>query len=125
MRLVGIDLGGTAIKGGAVTSEGQILERRSIATEIERGADAVLDRLAQLARELGAYEHLGVGSPGLIDRERGLVLECPNLQCLQEVPIRRELARRLSIDEAGIHLENDANAAALGEHWLGTGRDEN
>ncbi|MBK7876794.1 MAG: ROK family protein [Planctomycetes bacterium] len=124
MRCVGIDLGGTAIKAGAVSSDGRILDRRSAATGLERGERHVLDTIAALARELGVEGGLGLGVPGLIDRERGCITECPNLKAMERVPLRDELARRLGLDLARVLLENDANAAAAGEHWLGTGRGE-
>ncbi len=122
MRLIGIDLGGTAIKAGAVDERGAVLERRSIPTGLQDGAAAVLDRMAGLARDLGADASVGVGSPGLIDHARGIVLECPNLKVLENVPLRDELARRLGFANERVFLENDANAAAVGEGWLGAGR---
>lgn len=122
MRQIGIDLGGTAIKAGAVDERGVILERRSIPTGLQDGAAAVLDRMAGLARGLGAEGSVGVGSPGLIDHARGIVLECPNLKVLENVPLRDELARRLGFENERVFLENDANAAAVGEGWLGAGR---
>ena len=121
MRAVGIDLGGTNIKAGAVDAQGRILERRSIPTGLADGAQAVIARMAGLARELGIEGPLGVGSPGLIDAAGGRILECPNLHDLQEVPLRDELARHLGIASSRVVLENDANVAALGEHWLGGG----
>lgn len=121
MRLIGVDLGGTAIKAGACTREGEVLDRRNAPTELERGPAHVLDTIARLARELGATQGLGVGVPGLIDQARGLVTDSPNLKELEHVPLRDELARRLELPATHVHLENDANAAALGEHWLGTG----
>lgn len=124
MRCVGIDLGGTAIKAGAVSSDGRILDRRSAPTGLERGEHHVLDTIAALARELGVEGGLGLGVPGLIDRGRGCITECPNLKAMERVPLRDELARRLGLEPARVLLENDANAAAAGEHWLGTGRGE-
>lgn len=123
-RLIGIDLGGTAIKAGVVSAQGEILERRSISSGLELGASEVLDRIADLARELGVARALGLGTPGLIDREQGRLVACPNIHALRGVPLARELARRLSLDERAIAIENDANAAALGEHWLGVAGDE-
>jgi glucokinase len=122
--LVGIDLGGTAIKAGAINSAGEIVARREIATELGRGAADVLDRMAQLARELGVQGCVGLGVPGLIDPALGGVQQSPNLAVIQGVPLVAELARRLGLPPAHVHLENDANAAALGEHWLGRGRSE-
>lgn len=121
-RRVGIDLGGTAIKAGALDEQGRVLERRSIPTGLESGAAAVLDRMAALARELGATGRVGVGSPGLIDHAAGRVLESPNLKAMEGAPLRDELARRLGFAPRDVILENDANAAAVGEAWLGAGR---
>lgn len=124
MLLVGIDLGGTAIKAGAITSEGEIVARRQIPTQLERGAEDVLDRMAALARELDLQDRVGMGAPGLMDLAGGRVLQSPNLACIQGVPLVSGMARRLGISSSNVHLENDANSAALGEHWLGCGRSE-
>ncbi len=126
MRLVGIDLGGTAIKAGACDPSGKILESRSVPTGLSEGTDAVLDRMAHLARELGATDggsarKVGVGSPGLIDHAAGRVLESPNLQVMQGVAMRDEIAKRLDLPTGGVILENDANCAGYGEHWCGAG----
>lgn len=124
MRLVGLDLGGTSIKGGAVSEQGEILERRSVEIDRTLGASGLIDSLAALSRALGASPRVGLGAPGLFDRERGVVLESPNLAFLEGVALRGELARRLSLAESAVVLENDANAAAIGEHWAGAGRGE-
>ena len=121
MRLVGLDLGGSSIKGGAAAEDGEVLERRSVDLVGVRDAAEVIDALADTARRLGAGRCVGLGAPGLFDRERGVVLESPNLPYLQGVALRGELARRLSLAESAVLLENDANAAAIGEHWRGAG----
>jgi glucokinase len=123
-RHVGIDLGGKAIKAGAVSDRGEILARASIPSELDRGPSDLVDRMVALARELGAENALGLGTPGLIDRARGVVTHAPNLKAIEGFPLRSELARKLGIDPTQIHVENDANAAALGEHWLGAARGE-
>lgn len=124
-RIVGIDLGGTAIKGGAVSRAGEVLEQGSIPTHLERGAADVLDRAAGFARLLGAGGDtpVGIGSPGLIDRERGVILESPNLPHMEGLALCDELAQRLELPAAAVRLENDANVAALGEQWLGAAKD--
>ena len=128
MRLVGIDLGGTSIKAGACDEKGRVLDHRSVPTGLEDGTAAVLDRMADLARELGAAaggrRKVGVGAPGLIDHAAGRVLESPNLQAMQGVSVRDELAQRLDFEPAGVILENDANCAAYAENWCGAGVDE-
>jgi glucokinase len=124
MLLVGIDLGGTAIKAGAITSTGEIVARRQIPSDLERGPEDLLERMAALARELGVEGCVGLGAPGLVDSAAGCVLQSPNLALIQGLPLVAELASRLGLSPARVQLENDANAAAIGEHWLGRGRKE-
>jgi len=121
-RLVGLDLGGTALKAGALDGAGRVLEERSVDPHFERGPEGVLDVLADTARALGVEDHLGVGVPGLLDRARGLVLSSPNLPGFTDLDVRGGLARRLGLAPERVRVENDANAAALGEQWLGAGR---
>jgi len=123
-RLVGLDLGGTSVKAGALSPTGEVLAESGRATDVADGPDAVLDQLAALARELGAERELGVGVPGLLDRERGVVLESPNFPGFREFDVRGGLAKRLRIAPERVVVENDANAAALGEQWLGAARGE-
>jgi len=123
-RLVGIDLGGTSIKAGVLDEHGRILAREGARTEVERGAEHVLSKLVEIARALGAEHGLGIGSPGLIDRAAGRIADCPNLKPMEGVPLADELARRLGFARERVFVENDANAAALGEHWRGRGRGE-
>jgi glucokinase len=121
---VGIDLGGTAAKSGRITAEGEILAERTIDPGFKDGPRAVLDRLAQLFHDLGGGETLGIGVPGLLDRARGFVHSSPNLPGFVQLDVKGELARRTGLDSARVHVENDANAAAVGELWLGAGRGE-
>lgn len=122
--LVGIDVGGTAIKGGAVDDDGEILNRGEVPAGLDEGPEAVVERIVSLARDMGAENALGLGVPGLLDREQGLVLSSPNLRPLDGYPLRDELARRLGFEANAVHVENDANVAAIGEHWLGGARGE-
>lgn len=121
-RLVGLDLGGTALKAGAISAAGHVLAEVAVAPPFERGPEAVLDALAETARGLGVEGDLGVGVPGLLERERGVVLTSPNLPGFVDLDVRGGLARRLGLAPERVRVENDANAAALGEQWLGAGR---
>ncbi|MBK8269494.1 MAG: ROK family protein [Planctomycetes bacterium] len=123
---IGIDLGGTAIKGGIVSSKGEILHRTSIDTHASEGVDAVIDRMAGLARTLAdhaAHRHepplgIGVGSPGMIRQRDGVILSSPNLDGWRDVPLVAKLGAKLNWP---ITLNNDANNAALGEFRCGAG----
>lgn len=123
-RLVGIDLGGTAIKGGAVREDGEVLERRQMDSDVAEGPEAVCRRIAELARTLGVDRSLGIGIPGLVDRDRGLVTASPNLGPIVGFPMRDTVARLLEIDPTEVTMENDANVAVVGEHWIGAARGE-
>lgn len=120
---ISVDLGGTNLRVAAVDSNGKILEKITTGTEVARGRDRVIDEMCASVKSLalkyrGSSElaGIGVGVPGIIDMERGMLRESPNLPGWQDYPVRDEIERRLATT---VILENDANAAALGEKWLG------
>ena len=124
---VGVDLGGTNLRIAAVDAGGKILEKITTGTEVARGRDRVIDEMCTavqtLARKFGASSELagiGVGVPGIIDMATGLVRQSPNLPGWEDYPVREQIERRLATT---VVLENDANAAALGEKWLGAAAD--
>lgn len=126
--LVGIDVGGSAVKCGIVTADGKVVAQDSIAAgEDTRACDlfcSVAQRVLQLAP--GPIRRVGVGLPGLLDRAGGRVLDSPNLPWLTGADVRGAFSDALGIDPAEVLIENDANVAALGEAWIGAadgGRD--
>ena len=122
-RWVGVDIGGSAIKLGALARDGKDRQERSL----EIGGRTVAKLLDALAASIGALERaphaLGIGLPGLLDREAGCIRKSPNLPWLEGLAVGAELARRLGLAQDRVLLENDANVAALGERWLGAARD--
>lgn len=122
---VGIDVGGSAIKAGRVGEDGAVQAEKTLEhPPFDRGPAAVLDAIAELARGLGVRDRLGIGVPGILDRKRGFLIDSPNLHGMRQTPIKDELAKRLALDPARVLVENDANAAAVGEQWLGAAKDE-
>jgi glucokinase len=124
---IGVDLGGTNLRIAAVDSTGKILEKITTGTEVARGRDHVIDDLCAAVRTLalkygarGELQGIGVGVPGIIDMGNGMLRESPNLPGWEDYPVRDEIQRRLA---SPVILENDANAAALGEKWLGAAAD--
>lgn len=120
---IGVDLGGTNLRIAVVDTTGGVLEKISTDAEVARGRDYVLDEMCKSVRALaakfgdaGRLMGIGIGVPGIIDRQTGLVHESPNLPGWRDYPVRDEIERRL---RTNVILENDANAAALGEKWLG------
>lgn len=123
---VGIDLGGTFIKGGIVDDLGRILLSDSVPTESEKGADGVADNIARLVNSLlmrtglSADDVLGIGMgvPGMINSKDGVVTYSNNL-AWQDFAIAKGVEARTG---ARVKIANDANVAALGEAKFGAGR---
>jgi glucokinase len=125
---IGVDLGGTNLRIAAVSTEGQLLEKVTVATRIDRGADHVIDDMCDAIRTLsdryrsgGAFLGAGIGVAGIIDLDAGIVRKSANLPGWENYHVREQIERRLG---TRIYLENDAKVAALGEQWLGAGRNE-
>lgn len=124
---IGIDLGGTNIKGGVVTRGGTVIARESVKTEAQGGVEHVAGRIAKLVRDLLAKSKVDakdaavcVGCPGPLDTTLGLIHTAPNLPGWENVALAKMLAKKLGMQ---VYLENDANVAAFGEAWMGAGRD--
>ncbi len=124
-RAVGLDFGGTSVKGGLVSADGEVLAEDAVPFASEGGAAGLLDAVADLARGLGATDpevRMGVGCAGLFERESGELRVSPNLGSLVGLRLAAEFEARLGRPAGTIPLENDANVAALGEQWLGGAR---
>ncbi len=123
---IGVDLGGTNLRAAAVNRSGEILEKISGTTDLHEGRDAVIGDMVNSIRALkqklgdGTLAGVGIGVPGFIEMERGIIANSNNLPEFNGFPVRDEIEKRLGTP---IFLENDANAAALGEKWAGAGRD--
>nr|PZM88253.1 MAG: glucokinase [[Clostridium] cellulosi] len=123
MLTIGIDLGGTNIACGLVADK-KIIASRSKKTAMPRPAEAIADDIAALAYEVtelagcsfGEVEYVGVGVPGSVDPATGIVEYANNIDFIN-VPLADMLGKRL---KKSIYIENDANAAALGEFTVDT-----
>jgi glucokinase len=125
---LGIDVGGTNIKAGIVTGTGKPIAKASLPTHADRGIQhgltviyaTVAAALAKAKLELAQIQAIGLATPGTMDIPGGWLLEPPNLPGWWHFPVR---------DTVGAHfqkptvLQNDANAAAYGEFWVGAARD--
>jgi len=122
LKTVGIDLGGTNIKGGLVDENGNITNQKSIKTLIEEGKERVCSRMIELINEVadGEQVRVGIGSPGSIDRKNGIVIYANNLMTLNGVELVKTIEGATGFET---FLENDAKAAALGERWFGSAKD--
>jgi len=129
--IVGIDLGGTNIAAGVMPVDGtREIAMRMVPTRAEEGAQAVMDRIAALIEDViaqtqsetgaerGDFLGVGIGSPGPLDRARGVVIVTPNLGW-RDFPLRDEVSNRVNLPAT---LDNDANCATLGEWWCGAAK---
>jgi glucokinase len=129
--LVGVDIGGTNIVVGTVAEDGSAVHGvRSAPTLPEEGPEAVLGRIARLVQASIAETEktagiarervvgVGIGSPGPLDRDRGVVLLTPNLGW-RELPLRDLVSEAVGLPAS---LDNDANCAIYGEWWVGAAR---
>lgn len=123
---IGIDLGGTNIAGGVATLDGRLVHTQSVKTGMPCTPDEIADRIAALCRSLAQAAQtpleqmawIGVGAPGSVDKDTGVVEYANNLE-FYNVPLGAMLRTRLGLP---VYVDNDANAAAWGEYRAGVGR---
>lgn len=120
---IGIDLGGTYIKYGLMSEVGEIIDKGKVPTPAgccyEETVEAIASAVRGLAKSGASVCGLGIGAPGVVDGERGIVLTSGNLGWVNK-PLAQDLSERLGIP---VTLTNDANAAAYGEYACGAGSD--
>lgn len=129
--IVGVDLGGTNVVVGALSADGsEQYTIRTIPTRAELGAEAVVERIVGLVEEVIAetsastgvqrkdFLGIGIGSPGPLDRDKGLVIFTPNLGW-RDFPLRDRIQDKVRLPAL---LDNDANCATFGEWWIGAAR---
>jgi glucokinase len=125
---VGLDVGGTTMKASVVDDMGSPAPSVSMPTEPQKGQAAGLATMCETIRRavtaagktLADIRGIGVATPGTMDIAAGMILDPPNLKPWQNVPVRDHIAAHFQIPTA---FQNDANAAALGEYWVGAGKD--
>lgn len=120
--VAGVDLGGTKILAGVFTADGiKCVGKAKLSTKPGRGTETVMDRVARCVRDamdecdldMRRCKAVGIGAPGVVDFNEGRVIFAPNLPGWKDVPLKRELEKRLEIP---VHVENDSNIAVLGVH---------
>ena len=130
--VIGIDIGGTSIRGALVTSDGRATRFTRIFVGRNRRPSQILQSLSELVRSIqegtpgrsrlrprrGPFG-VGIGVPGIVSPSTGRVFASPHFPQWKNFDIRRKLVARL---RAPIVLDNDANMAACGERWLGAAR---
>ncbi len=123
---IGVDLGGTNIQTGILDARGKVLARAKKKTKAELGADEVVKRIARTINDVISESKVprdkvgavGIGAPGAIDFERGIVLTAVNLRW-SDYPLGKVLG---GIVELPVALDNDVNVGAWGEFVAGAGK---
>lgn len=116
---IGVDFGGTKLLAGVFDPQLRLLGTEKISTKSERGVDTVLDRIARVVKDavdecdltLKQVRGIGIGAAGAVDPEAGKVLFAPNMPKWENIPLKKELEKRLDIP---VFVENDCNACTLG-----------
>ncbi|MBZ4219381.1 MAG: ROK family protein [Chlorobium sp.] len=133
---IGIDLGGTGIKAAVIGEERGILADRSVLTDTASGPIGIVGQLAAIVADLynvasttldsADFAGVGLGAPGAVDAEKGVLSYPPNLPGWTVFPLRDELQKML-LEKNGlsipVFIDNDANVAAFGEAVYGAGRE--
>ena len=125
-NVVGVDMGGTKILSAVIDAEGNILGTAKVPTKADAGTAVVIDRIADaIQKAIGksgvnraSIEAVGIGAPGPLDPETGVVIFAPNLGW-RDVPLKAELEARVGIPT---FVDNDVNVGTLGEHAFGAGK---
>jgi glucokinase len=124
---VGVDIGGTKVAVGIVDSSGRVIRKHVLPTDLHVSAEEMVERISraisQLIGEAGISPQIagiGIGAPGPLDAKNGVLTCPPNLPGWVNVPIAEMFQRTFGLP---VLLENDANAAALAEKWVGAAQD--
>ncbi|MGL4572788.1 MAG: ROK family protein [Clostridium sp.] len=124
--VVGVDLGGTKISTALADCEGNVLAQSIIPTNAHEGEERVLERIIKSIQSVISEGDcgcddivaIGIGSPGPLDSQKGIIIKTPNLP-FTNFNLVRPLEEKFKVP---VFLDNDANVAAIGEYMLGAGR---
>ena len=124
-QVIGIDIGGTNLRGAIINEKGEISERKKIKSEAKEGIEKVVKNLITLINQFSKFKTVavGIGVPGIINQKDGNLTQAPNIRGVSDFPILKVLEQQLS--PTSIVLENDANSAAAGEFWKGSCKNSN
>jgi glucokinase len=127
--VIGLDLGGTKINGAVASLNGDIVSQCTLPTKAEEGEEPVLGRIIEVIEKVIGQSNIdrdkivaiGIGSPGPLDAKEGKIITTPNLP-FKNFNIVKPLVDKFNLP---VYLDNDANAAAIGEYVFGAGKGTN
>jgi glucokinase len=128
-HVVGVDLGGTTVKAGIVSYDGDIVLEHTAPTEADQGPEHVTANIVRVIREVldktedKNIRGIGVASPGIVSLDGNTIEAPPNFKGWDSFPLRNAVQRGLG-EKFRVSIENDANAAAIAEAKFGAGRGE-
>ena len=122
--VVGVDLGGTSIKFGIVSDSGKLIKKSSMKTEAEKGPKSVIENIKKgihsfISNKKYNIEGIGIGCPGVVTPNSGTVENPPNFPGWNRVNIGKIISEEF---HKQVFVDNDANAAAIGELIFGSGK---
>ena len=127
MLAIGIDIGGTSIKGAVVDLEGKVLTRFAMDVSKEADGEAEINRFCDvMIKSLNEFdksiklEGIGIGMPGILDMDKGIVITSPNLPKWNGLHICKIISKKMNLP---VYINNDANVATLGEARYGSGKE--
>lgn len=121
-KVIGIDIGGTKINACLVDENGNILERKEVPTNANRGRDVVLENIKNAINSISYKDAsaIGIGTPGFIDSENGIVTFAGNIKGWSGLNLKEAVEEFVDIP---VFVENDANIALIAEKWIGSCKD--
>ncbi|MFA6940916.1 MAG: ROK family protein [Clostridiaceae bacterium] len=125
--VIGIDLGGTKINAVVSDNQGTIISQKLIKTEANLGEISVLNKIIGIVDDLleenvsikGEIKAIGIGSPGPLDPKKGVIIRTPNLPFVN-FNLAQPIKEKFNVP---VFLDNDCNAAAIGEYYFGAGKE--
>ena len=117
--VIGIDIGGTNLRAALISGRGEVIRKIKEPSRVN-----VAESLQKAVESLFSddVKGIGIGVAGLVDRKEGVVLCSPNLHGIEGVKFKESLGKQFPVP---VLVENDANAAAFGEKWIGAGKEFN
>lgn len=129
MIAVGIDVGGTSIKGATINDKGTVLDRFSMPMDKEASPEETVGKLCELVNQtLKEHDYkekilgIGIGIPGSFNKETGIIINCPNIPTWANFNLKQFIEERCHLY---VKMVNDADAAAFGEAKFGSAKDVN
>ncbi|MDI6736438.1 MAG: ROK family protein [bacterium] len=129
MYIIAVDIGGTNLRVALVDTSGKIIERWETPTRVSEGEKIVIRQMIEIIRDMlekgkvdvGQIMGIGIGCPGPLDTKTGVIIDTPNLGW-KNVALKDTIEQEFHLP---VCVDNDGNLAALGESWLGAGREVN